>query len=131
MIASLSSLTNAKIAATRASRRVTCSLRLAFSETEQVTESGVAAMALPSAATLVFVLPFPASLASSVFVLITPAQELGVETSLPCLRNDQLNFKYNIFPKVLSPTYRDDPASLALFSFAFITASAFFFAWRK
>merc|ERR1719400_1686482 len=56
LIASLSSLTNAKIAATRASRRVTCSLRLAFSATEQVTESGVAAMALPSAATLVFVL---------------------------------------------------------------------------
>ena len=85
LIASFSSVTNASIAAAMASSRVTCSLRLLFSEAEQVTESGVAAMALPRAATLVFVFPLPASLESSVLVLITSAQEAGVEISLLCL----------------------------------------------
>lgn len=51
---------------------------------------------------------------------------IGDVTALPEKRPVEL-----IFQKVLSPTYRDDPASLALFSFAFFTASAFFFAWRK
>ena len=85
LIASFSSVTNASIAVAMASSRVTCSLRLLLSEAEQVTESGVAAMALPRAATLVFVFPLPASLESSVLVLITSAQEAGVEISLLCL----------------------------------------------
>ena len=103
MIASLSSLTKVSMALAMASSTVTCFFKLLFSSAEHVTESGVAAMALPSKATFLFVFPFftwnkkmliklvlrliSTSVSSSVFVLITSAQELGGETSLDILND--------------------------------------------
>ena len=116
LIASLSSLTNASIAVAMASSRVTCSLRLLFSAAEQVTESGVAAIALPRAATFVFVLPLATSLASSVLVLITSAQEPGVEMSLPCL--EKMKFQNWTIFKGLWP-WRPGQFSTLLFGFLY------------